>query len=115
MSRGEFLFEFIMEVFPVEELVGPGILRFLFPTEDAGSPLLSMTRFHIGHGPYDFGLFICKVLGTESYVGLTGIQECYSLEQSPSNSIGTKGRALRDFGGMAGGEVGVVGMGGSEC
>ena len=79
MSRGEFLFEFIMEVFPVKELVGPGILRFLFPTEDADGPLLSTTRFHIGHGPYDFGLFIRKVLGTELDVGLTGIQECYSF------------------------------------
>ena len=73
MSRGEFLSEFITEVFPVEELVGPGILELLFPMEDAGGPLLSTTGFHIGHGPYDFGLFIRKVLGTESDVGLTGI------------------------------------------
>ena len=47
--------------------------------EDAGGPLLSVTGFHIGHGPYDFGLFICKVLGTELDAGLTGIQECYSF------------------------------------
>ena len=73
MGRGEFLSEFIMEIFPIEELVGPGVLGLLFPTEDAGGPLLSMTRFHIGHGPYDFGLFIRKVFGTESVVGLTGI------------------------------------------
>ena len=73
MGRGEFLSEFIMEVFPVEELVGPGILGLLFPMEDAGSPLLSMTGFHIGHGPYDFGLFIRKVFRTKSDVGLAGI------------------------------------------
>ena len=73
MNRGEFLSEFIMEVFPVKELVGPGVLGLLFPTEDAGSPLLSTTGFHIGHGPYDFGLFIRKILRTESDVSLTGI------------------------------------------
>ena len=73
MGRGEFLSEFITEVFPIEELIGPGIFGLLFPKENAGGPLLSMTRFHIGHGPYDFGLFICKVFGTKSDVGLTGI------------------------------------------
>ena len=73
MGRGELFFEFIMEVFPVKELVVLGILRFLFPMEDAGGSLLSATRFHIGHSPYDFGLFIPKFLGTESDVGLAGI------------------------------------------
>ena len=73
MGRGEFLSEFITEVFPIEELVGLGILGLLFPTEDAGGPLLSTTGFHIGHGPYDFGLFIRKVFRTKSDVGLTGI------------------------------------------
>ena len=73
MGGGEFFFEFITEVFPVKELVGLRILKFLFPMEDTGGPLLSMTRFHIGHSPYDFGLFMPKFLGTELDVGLAGI------------------------------------------
>ena len=72
MSQGELPLELASEVFSIKESVTTFVLwlLFLFPPEYLGSPLCCTSGFHIGHGPYDFGLLVLEIFGAATNVGL---------------------------------------------
>jgi hypothetical protein len=77
MKRTKLLFEFLIELLPIYELIRSGIL--FLPSKHSGGPFSCPSCLHIRQCPYDFGLVIWEAVWTETDVRLTGVQEFHSF------------------------------------
>ena len=77
VGRAKFLFEFSIEVFPVNKSIRLWI--FFLPTEYSGSPLFCLSGLYVGKGPDNLSLVIEEAVWTQTDIGLAGVEEGHSV------------------------------------
>ena len=77
VGRAKFLFEFSLEVFPVNKSIRLWI--FFLLTEHLGCPLLRSSSLHVRKGSNNFSLVIREVVQRQTDVGLAGVEKGHSV------------------------------------